>query len=62
VYGVVMKKHVGKKPLGMPKHRSEDNFKVDTKDIGWEHVGHIHLATIRTRMQVLSDKMNLWFP
>jgi len=57
-----MKKHEGKKPLGMPKHRSEDNFKVDTKDIEWEHVGHIHLAMMRTRMQALLDKMNPWVP
>jgi len=60
--GVVMKKHEGKKPLGMPKHRWEDNIKVDTKDIGWKNVGHIHLAKVRTRMQALLDKMNLWVP
>lgn len=61
-YGVVMKKHEGKKLLGIPKHRWEDNIKVDIKDIGWEHVGHIHLAMVRTRMQALLDTMNLWVP
>jgi len=62
VYGVVMKKHEGKKPLGMPKHRWKDNIKVDTKDIGWENVGHIHLAKVRARMQALLVTMNLWVP
>jgi len=46
----------------MPKHLWEDNIKVDTKDIGWEHVGHIHLAKVRTRMQALLDTRNLWVP
>jgi hypothetical protein len=30
-YGVVMKKHEGKKPLEIPKHRWKDNIKVDNK-------------------------------
>jgi hypothetical protein len=49
-----------KKSMEMPKHQWEDNIKVDTKDIGWEHVGPIHLAKVRTRMQDLLDTMNLW--
>jgi hypothetical protein len=57
-----MKKREGKKPLKMPKHRSEDYFKVDIKDIGWERVGHIYPAMMRTRMQALLDKINPWVP
>jgi hypothetical protein len=25
----------GKRPLGAPRHRSEDNIKMDLKEIGW---------------------------
>jgi hypothetical protein len=46
---VVVKKHEGTKPLGIPKHRWEDNIKVDTKHIGWEHVSYIHLAQVEKR-------------
>jgi hypothetical protein len=46
---VVVKEHEGKKPFGLPKHRWEDNIKVDTKDIGWEHVGYVHLDQVETR-------------
>jgi hypothetical protein len=26
----------GKRPLGRPKHRGEDNIKLDIKEIEWE--------------------------
>jgi len=26
----------GKRPLGIPKHRWEDNIKMDLKEVGWE--------------------------
>jgi hypothetical protein len=28
-------KHEGKGPLGRPRHRWEDNIKMDPKEIGW---------------------------
>jgi hypothetical protein len=28
-------KGVGKTPLGSPRHRWEDNIKMDLKEIGW---------------------------
>jgi len=29
---------VGKRPLGRPRHRWEDNIRVDLIEIGWEGV------------------------
>ena len=33
VYGVLVKKPEGKKPLGRPRHRWEDNIKVDLQEV-----------------------------
>jgi hypothetical protein len=30
--------------VGKPRHRWEDNIKIDLKEIGWEAVDWIHLA------------------
>ena len=27
----------GRRPLGRPKHRWEDNIKMDLREVGWEH-------------------------
>jgi len=37
----------GKGPLGSPRHRGEDNIKMDLREIGWEDVDWIHLAQER---------------
>jgi hypothetical protein len=36
-YGVLVGKHEGKKPLGRPKRRRQDNVKMDLQEIGWGH-------------------------
>jgi hypothetical protein len=36
VYRVLMGKPVGKRPLGRPRHRWEDNIKVDLQEVGCE--------------------------
>jgi hypothetical protein len=33
-----------KKPLGRPRHRWEDNIRVNPTEIGWEGLNWIHLA------------------
>jgi len=33
---VLMEKPEGKRPLGRPRHRWEDNIKMDFKEIVWE--------------------------
>jgi hypothetical protein len=27
----------GKRAIGKPRHRSEDNIKIDLQEVGWEH-------------------------
>ena len=36
VYGVLVAKPEGKRPLGRPRRRWEDNIKVNLQEIGWE--------------------------
>jgi len=36
VYRILMGKHEGKRPLGRPKLRWEDNIKMDLQEVGWE--------------------------
>ena len=37
VYRVFAGKPEGKRPLGRPRHRWEDNIKMDLQDVGWGH-------------------------
>ena len=37
MYRVRMKKPKGKGPLRRPRHRWEDNIKVDLQEVGWGH-------------------------
>jgi len=34
VYGVSVGKYEGKRPLGRPRHRWEDNIKMDLQEVG----------------------------
>jgi len=35
-YRVLMGRSEGKRPLGRPTHRFEDNIKTDIQEVGWE--------------------------
>jgi hypothetical protein len=37
----------GKRPLGKPRRRWEDNIRMDLTEIGWEDVDFIHLTQNR---------------
>jgi hypothetical protein len=39
-YRVLVGKHEGKRPLGRPRHRWEDNIKMDLQEVGGGGVGH----------------------
>jgi hypothetical protein len=39
----LVKKHEGKRPLGRPSHRWENNIRKDLGEIGWEDVDWILL-------------------
>jgi hypothetical protein len=36
IYRVLVGKHGGKIPLGRPRHRREDNIKIDLQQVGCE--------------------------
>jgi hypothetical protein len=46
-YRVLMGRPEGKKPLGKPSHRWEDNIKVDLQEVGWGGMDWIELAEDR---------------
>jgi hypothetical protein len=37
----------GKRPLGRPRRRGEDNIRMYLREIGWGGMGWIHLAQDR---------------
>jgi hypothetical protein len=41
---VLVGKAGGKRPLGTPRRRWEDNIRMDLREIGWEGVGWMHLV------------------
>jgi hypothetical protein len=53
----------GKKSLGIPRHRQEDNIKMNLAEIGWEGMDWIHLAQDKDQWWVhVNMVMNLWGP
>ena len=49
VYKVLVGKHEGKTPLRRPRHRSEDNNKMDLQEVGCGGMEWIDMATKRDR-------------
>jgi len=37
-YNILVGKPEGKRPLGRPRHRWEDNIRMDLREMGWECV------------------------
>jgi hypothetical protein len=46
-YVVLVGKQEGKRPLGRPKRKWEDNIKVDLREMGWNDIDWIHLTQDR---------------
>ena len=62
VYRVLVEKNEGKRPLGRPRPRCEDNIKTDLQEVGWKVVDWIDLAQNRDMWQGLVNVvMNFWF-
>jgi hypothetical protein len=60
---VLVGKLEGKRPLGRPRRRWEDNITMYLKEIGWKAVDWMHLAQDRDRRRTLPKTvMNLRFP
>jgi len=53
VYMVLVGKTKGKRPLGRPRRRWEDNIKMDLQEVGCRGVDRIELAQDRDRRQAL---------
>ena len=63
VYRVLVGKPEGKRPLGRPRRRWEDNIKVDLQEVGGGFGGWMELAQDRDRWRALvSTVMNLRVP
>jgi hypothetical protein len=51
---------LGKRPLGSPRLRWEDNFKMDVQEVGGRFMDWIELAQYRDRWRALvNEVMNL---
>ena len=63
VYGVLVGKPEGKRPLGRPRRRWEDNIRMDLQEVGLEYEEWIGLAQDRDRWRALvSEVRNLRVP
>jgi hypothetical protein len=50
---ILVGKPKGKRPLGRPRHRWEDNIRMDLREIGWEGVDWMHLDQDSDQWQAL---------
>jgi hypothetical protein len=48
-YMVLGEKPEGRRPLGRPRHRWEDNIKMELQDVGWGGMDWISVAQDRYR-------------
>jgi hypothetical protein len=63
VHNILVGKTEGKRLLGRPRSKWEDNIGMDFREIGWEGVDWIHLAQDRDRWRALVNTvMKLRFP
>ena len=63
VYRVLVEKPEGKRPLGRPRRRWEDNIRMDLQEVGCGYVDWIYLAQDRDRWRTLvSAVMNFRVP
>jgi len=62
-YRVLVGKPDGKRPLGRPRHRWEDNIKMDLEDVRCGSMDSTELAQDRVRWRGLVNVvMNHWVP
>jgi hypothetical protein len=62
-YRILVRTPEGRRPLGRPRRRWEDNIKMELKEVGWGGVDWIDMAQDRDRWRaVVSAVMNLRVP
>jgi hypothetical protein len=60
-YRILVGRPEGRRPLGRPRRRWEDNIKMDLQEVGWKDVDWIDMAQDRDRwLAVVNAVMNLW--
>ncbi|KAJ4438642.1 hypothetical protein ANN_14589 [Periplaneta americana] len=63
VYRVLVGRPEGKRPLGRPRRRWEDNIKMDLREVGYDDRDWINLAQVRDRWRAyVRAAMNLRVP
>jgi hypothetical protein len=62
-YNILVGRPEGRRPLGRPRRRWEDNIKMDLREIVFGDVDWIHWAQDRDRRLALVNMViNLWVP
>jgi hypothetical protein len=62
-YRALVGKPEGRRPLGRPRRRWEDNIKMDLREVGWGGLDWINMAQDRDRWRALVNTvMNLLVP
>jgi hypothetical protein len=62
-YNILVGRSEGRRPLGRPRRRWEDNIKMDLREMGFGDVDWINLAQNRDTWQALVNTvMNLRVP
>jgi hypothetical protein len=62
-YRILVGRPEGKRPLGRPRRRWENNIKMYLQEVGWEGVDWIDMAQDRDRWRALVNAvMNLRVP
>jgi hypothetical protein len=60
-YRILVGKPEGRRPLGKPRRRWEDNIKIDLQELGWGDMDWIDMAQDIDRWRALVNAvMNLW--
>jgi hypothetical protein len=56
-YNILVGRPEGRKPLGRPRRRWEDDIKIDLGEMGFGEVDWIHLVQDRDRLRALVNSV-----